>query len=82
MAEWTHNVCERDWFSTHELSHHESGGFRLPTQGAGMPSICCMCGTPTVSGIYIRMNENELLCKGDHEHPERWSPMVQLPPGS
>lgn len=82
MAEWTHNVCERCWFTTHELSHHPDGGFRMPSRvnrADSPPDICCMCGTPTVSGIYIRRDENELLCQGDHEHPERWSPLVERP---
>lgn len=80
MSEWTHNVCERCWFTTHDLSHHEGGGFRLPvtTVKDACADVCCMCGgTPTISGIYIRRPPGEMLCKGQHEHPEVWSPLVE-----
>lgn len=78
MAEWTHNFCERCWFSS-PFAAHESGGFRLPSRvKAETGDVCCSCGSPTVSGIYVRRDETTLLCKGDHEHPDRWSPFIHF----
>lgn len=83
MAEWTHNICERDWFADRKYSAHESGGFRMPSRildpdGGDHNGICCVCGVPTVSGIYIREDEKELTCKGDHENPDKWSPFLGM----
>jgi hypothetical protein len=39
--------------------------------------VCCACGTPTVSGLYTRKHESELLCKGDHGNPAAWSPIIE-----
>jgi hypothetical protein len=79
MAEWTHNLCERCWFTNRKYSAHESGGFRQPTRVNDQNDICCLCGVPTVSGIYVRANQSEMLCKGDHEHPDKWSPLLGEP---
>jgi len=81
MSEWTHNICERDWFMSPRFSAHESGGFRMPHQirdpdGQAMNGICCMCGVPTVSGIFVRADEKSMRCQGDHEHPDMWSPFL------
>lgn len=78
MAEWNHNVCERCWFTDDALQTNEDGTFRRPTQVRENQGICCLCGVPTVSGIYIRRQAEECLCRGDHEHPEKWSPILDV----
>lgn len=80
MANWTHNVCERCWFGS-PRGLLPDGRFRMPTQirypdEDRTGDICCVCGTPTVSGIYVREDAEELLCKGNHESPDQWSPFI------
>jgi hypothetical protein len=75
MTEWTHNICERDWYiGSHGVL--ENGVFREPTRAKDTAGVCCVCGAPTVSGIFIRADEKYLRCRGDHDHPERWSPII------
>lgn len=77
MTEWTHNICESCFFRSEEGAHPD-GGFRLPVRMTEPPpGVCCGCGSPTVSGIYVRKRETELLCRGNHLHPEEWSPLIR-----
>lgn len=44
---WTQPVCERCWFTEQPD--------RRPTQlTASDVERCCLCGLPTVAGIYVR----------------------------
>jgi hypothetical protein len=71
VAEWTHNLCEHCWF---DGPGYDGTRFLKPAgQVKESDDVCCSCGCPTFTGIYIRQEESELLCKGDHDHPERWS---------
>ena len=72
MAEWTHRVCERDWFDS-DLSEHSSmpGAFRMPTQVKDVePGLCCVCGGLCVTGIFIRKQQDDVLCQGRHEESQ------------
>lgn len=76
MPEWNHNLCERCWFTGPEGAL-EDGRFRMPVRTkTEHTDICCRCGVPTVTGIFVRAPETELLCRGDHQHPEKWSPLI------
>lgn len=72
MAEWTHRICERCWFDDENLSTTDDGAYRTPVQVINPetkvpdPGVCCTCGGLTITGIYMRKNENDLLCKGRH----------------
>ena len=50
--------------------------YRTPVQVVDAePGACCVCGGMTITGIFFRRDERELLCLGRHE-PEQlgeWS---------
>ena len=70
-----HNICERDWFvGPHGVL--PDGAFRKPVRVKDKSDVCCYCGTPTVSGIYVRDDDAHTLCGGEHERPELWSPVI------
>jgi hypothetical protein len=51
---WNQPICERCWFTEHPD--------RMPLQYVGVREYCeqcCMCGHPTVAGIYIRRHPND-----------------------
>lgn len=77
MSGWNHNLCERCWFTGPEGALTD-GRFREPVRAKDTTGVCCHCGTPTVSGIFVRRRptDSNLLCQGDHEHPEVWSPYI------
>jgi hypothetical protein len=87
VAEWTHRICERCWFDGTDLYRGmlgsdpvlappgmlEDGTYRQPVQVKEPdPGACCICGGMTITGIYFRHDERELLCQGEHEDL-RWS---------
>lgn len=81
MAEWTHRVCERCWFDS-ELGMSGGGIYRLPAQVKDdPPGACCRCGGMTVTGIYFREDQEQLLCRGRHDSPAEWSQVVVMPGG-
>lgn len=80
MAEWMHRCCERCWFDGYHgppLMFTAGPGpdlFRLPTQVVGdEPGVCCACAGATVTGIYVRRDQNELRCKGRHDDVSAWT---------
>jgi hypothetical protein len=46
---WTQPLCERCWFDEHD---------HMPTRftGGELAERCCLCGKPTVAGIFVRMD--------------------------
>jgi hypothetical protein len=78
MAEWTHRICEKDWFDT-TLERDtmppgvsETGEFRMPVRLPDRePEPCCVCGVLCVSGIYFRRHPEDLRCTGRHD-PDDW----------
>ena len=57
-----------------------AGAYRMPVQALGEdgkpePGACCFCGGMTITGIYTRHDQEDLLCKGRHapEQLGEWS---------
>lgn len=60
MAEWTHSICEVCWLALNPQ--------REPIRMKDAQSeTCCKCGKEHATGIYMRANPEEMLCKGIHE---------------
>lgn len=90
MTEFNHRICERDWFDS-DKSEHPSipGAFRMPIrvkdwgpdEDKVQPGLCCYCGGLTVTGIFVRQHEDEVLCGGRHDESQwhEWG-RVALPP--
>jgi hypothetical protein len=59
-SRWTHAICVSCW----KLRNGE----RDPV-GLKDPEVetCCFCGKKTSSGVYVRFDPAETLCKGNHE---------------
>lgn len=78
MAEWTHRICERCWFDGTPFmaapGENPDGTFRSPVQVKEVePAACCSCGGLTITGIFFRRDETELLCRGRHDDPRSWA---------
>jgi hypothetical protein len=82
MAEWTHRICERDWFDTVLIRDTRPPGvtendeLRMPVRLQDRdPEPCCVCGVLSVSGIYFRRHQDDLICGGLHDPQEygAWS---------
>lgn len=56
MAQWTHNVCQSCYQGLYP-------GRQPVTMRVPQAEVCCFCGQPTTSGIYVRYNPAELSCK-------------------
>lgn len=67
MAEWNHRACERCFFDGH-YGTNDAGEFRMPVQVQEVePGACCFCGGLTILGIFVRFDENLVMCRGRHE---------------
>ncbi len=54
---WTHLMCDDCWYL--------EKGTQVPVAVKGDPRApCCFCLKPTNSGIWIRRNPNQTLCRG------------------
>jgi len=54
----------------------EDGTFKMPVQVKEIdPGACCYCGGLTITAIFTRHDQDELLCKGRHAPEEvgTWS---------
>ncbi len=60
MSEWTHIICDDCWDARHPINPSR----RLDSGDEG---VCCFCGKQTYSGIYVREDPKNLMCKGQHE---------------
>ena len=61
MTEWTHSLCESCW-------RRLWGDERDPVRVRAAPfEVCCTCGGMHRSGIYVRGNPDDYLCKGVHK---------------
>ena len=56
------------------------GAYKLPVQALGEdgqpePGACCFCGGMTITGIYVRHDQDALLCRGRHDGEQlaEWS---------
>lgn len=89
MAEWNHRICERCWFDGPKSEHPSMpGAFRMPVRVKDWgpkeddiepvePGLCCYCGGLTVTGIFVREDENDVLCKGRHDESQ-WSEWAKV----
>ena len=61
MSSWTHAICSDCW-------DKREPGRPAPRLGEPGPAeICCFCGLPTASGIYVRDDPATVKCAGQHE---------------
>jgi len=56
---WRHSICDKCW----ELRCPAREPVRLKDISK---EICCFCGEFHFSGIFVREDPEELLCKGIH----------------
>lgn len=59
MSKWTHSICDDCW-------HKKEPEIEPSRLVDVIGNICCFCGLLTTSGIYVREDPTELLCKGVH----------------
>ena len=60
---WNHSICETCW----NARNPEREAIKLREEFRDeRPDTCCFCGKLHGSGIYIRHEPAELLCKGNH----------------
>jgi hypothetical protein len=59
MGAWTHALCDECWWRENQ----DRDPVRLQITEV---DICCLCGMPTTSGIYIRMARELCLTRGEH----------------
>jgi hypothetical protein len=60
VSEWTHSQCDDCWDDRHPSP-------RTPVRTREKEQeLCCFCGTPNISGIYVREDPLKTLCKGQH----------------
>ncbi len=57
MSSWTHAICDDCW----DAKRPERPS---PRDGKGEPTMCCFCGAPTASGIYVREDPKKTKCAG------------------
>lgn len=57
MRRWTHLLCAACWDARNPTKRA-----RDPDQG--VDSVCCACGKPTSSGIYVRGDPAAFKCQG------------------
>jgi ribosome-binding protein aMBF1 (putative translation factor) len=62
MSKWEHAICEVCWRARQ--------GAREPVRVVKASiETCCYCGEATRSGIYVRADPAEVVCKGIHPQP-------------
>ncbi len=59
---WTHPICDACWNKRNPRFRHRPARLRDIEL-----EVCCFCGEKTRSGIYIREDPAELMCKGQHD---------------
>lgn len=60
MSKWNHSVCEACWF--------DANPDRIPVRVPDSDRrLCCLCGKPTISGIYVRHDPAKLNCHHDED---------------
>jgi len=57
--EWTHSMCDTCW----EEANPNRPATRLLDPS---PDRCCECWATHTSGIFVRVDPENLACKGDH----------------
>lgn len=65
-----------DWeiIRTDPIQGDLDGAYRHPSQVKDAdPGACCVCGGMTITGIFFRRDQDELLCAGRHEDLGSWS---------
>jgi hypothetical protein len=60
MSRWTHSICVECWIA------RNPGRKPVRVITEEKPQPCCFCGDSHVSGIYVRHDPEELICKGEH----------------
>lgn len=57
MSWWNHAICSTCW--------HGANPNREPVRVNRPPfEYCCFCAKPTMAGIYVRHDAQELACQG------------------
>ena len=60
MSRWTHSLCPSCW--------ERLKGNRPPVTAVDKQyQNCCLCGGQHKSGIFVRGNPTEYICKGEHK---------------
>lgn len=59
MSKWNHSICEDCW----KKKNPDREPSRLVD---AVTEVCCYCMNFHKSGILVRDNPDNLLCKGDH----------------
>jgi hypothetical protein len=66
MSQWTHPLCEACWISENTYEEVDNPGVtqvRMPVRLIATEcalETCCMCGFPTIMGIYVRRDPAEV----------------------
>lgn len=55
--EWTHAICLSCW-----RKRQSNNNIPISTLGGGEMEMCCWCGAPARSGIYVRAEPTGLAC--------------------
>lgn len=63
MSEWTHSICELCW--NQRTANRQPMKVREEFRDEEA-EVCCFCGRQHGSGIYVRDDPRDLLCKGNH----------------
>jgi len=67
MSQWNHAMCDPCW----EKKQGPRKPVRLTLEMK--PLLCCFCGEPTQSGIFVRANPKTVKCRGKGKYHEEWS---------
>jgi hypothetical protein len=59
MPNWTQPICVARW--NQDYAHNGDGvprvlDVQLDVSGLGQLELCCFCGMPTRSGLYVRID--------------------------
>ena len=58
MSSWSHTICDDCWNVRHPNRQAVKGRFYEVE-----PELCCFCGRPTTSRIYVRHDPAVLECR-------------------
>ena len=62
--EWTHSICRECW-------NERNPDRQAHVVASGPAEICCFCGKPNDSGIYVRHDPRLLTCVHSPNPTER-----------
>ena len=62
VSRWNHSICVHCWAA--KFGNRKPLTLREEFRDE-MPEICCFCGEPHGSGIYVRENPENVACNGE-----------------